>query len=216
MFESQTLIKELLVNQGKLIVFEGPDGIGKSHLAEETCRWLGRLGVEAVQISFPGNVENTLGKLVYELHHFHRDRFYIPAMNPLSLQVLHVAAHIDEIDRVVRPAIEHGTWVILNRFWWSTWVYGMLGNVNPKCLELIIEAERHFWGDLQPSAIFLVRRQEAIRREHAQETFDRLASLYRELSIREQASGVIHDLENSELGASLQSITTVLKEILEQ
>ena len=201
---------------GKLIVFEGPDGIGKSHLAEETSCWLRSMGVETVQVSFPGNAESTLGQLVYDLHHYHSDRFHIRVINPLSLQVLHVAAHIDEIDRAVRPAIEHGTWVILNRFWWSTWVYGMLGNVNQKCLELVIEAERHFWGDLLPSAIFLVRRQEAIRSEHTQETFDRLASLYKELSIREQASGVIHDVENSELGASLQSITRVLKRILEQ
>jgi dTMP kinase len=204
------------VDQGKLIVFEGPDGIGKSHLAEETCGWLRGLGVGAIQVAFPGNAENTLGRLVYDVHHFHGDRFHIPAINPLSLQVLHVAAHIDEIDRVVRPAIERGTWVVLNRFWWSTWVYGMLDGVDEKCLELIIETERLYWGGLLPSAIFLVRRQQAIRREHLQETFDRLALLYRSLSMREQASGVIHEVENSELGASLESIRTVLKGMIER
>jgi dTMP kinase len=204
------------VRQGKLIVFEGPDGIGKSHLAAETCGWLRSISVDALQVSFPGNADNTLGQLVYDVHHYYSDRFHIPALNPLSLQVLHVAAHIDEIDRVVRPAIEHGTWVILNRFWWSTWVYGMRDSVNQECLELIIETERLYWNDLLPSAIFLVRREEAIRREHSQETFDRLSSLYRELSTREQSSGVIHDVENLELGASLESITTVLKGILQQ
>jgi thymidylate kinase len=204
------------LRQGKLIVFEGPDGIGKSHLADETFGWLQGLGVEALQVSFPGSAENTLGRLVYDLHHYHTDRFHIPAINPLSLQVLHIAAHIDEIGRVVRPAIERGTWVILNRFWWSTWVYGMLDSVDQKCLELIIEVEKCCWSDLLPSAIFLVRRQEAIRREHAQDTFDRLSFLYSELFTREQPSGVIHDVDNSELGASLESITTVLKGILEQ
>jgi thymidylate kinase len=169
-----------------------------------------------VQASFPGNAENTLGRLVYDLHHGRSNRFHIPAINPLSLQVLHVAAHIDEIDRVIKPAIKAGTWIILNRFWWSTWVYGMLDKANPRCLELIIEAERHYWGDLAPSAIFLIRRNEPIRHEHPPATFGRLSSLYKELAAREEASGVIHDVENSELGASLTSITQVLQGIVNQ
>jgi dTMP kinase len=204
------------VRQGKLIVFEGPDGVGKSRLAQETCGWLRSMGIEVVELSFPGSTENTLGQLVYDLHHHHSGRFHIRTMNPLSLQVLHIAAHIDEIERAVRPAIARGAWVVLNRFWWSTWVYGMLQNVNQKCLELIIETEKCCWKDLLPNAIFLVRRHEAIRREHAPETFDRLSSLYRQLSTHEHASGVIHDVDNFELGASLESIVTVLKGILER
>ena len=204
------------MDQGKLIVFEGPDGIGKSHLSGETCQWLNSRGVDAVEASFPGNADNTLGGLVYDLHHGHRDHFHIPAINPLSLQMLHVAAHIDEIDRCIKPAITVGTWVILNRFWWSTWVYGMLDNANQKCLELIIEAERLYWGDVVPSAVFLVGRKEAIRQEYAQETFGRLSFLYKQMATREQASGVIHDVENSELEASLATITQVLRGILKR
>src|SRR5277367_194524 len=98
------------MDPGKLIVFEGPDGVGKSHLLGQTYKWLSDRGIHAVQASFPGNAENTLGQLVYDLHHAHSDRFQIPALNPLSLQVLHVAAHIDEIERVIRPAINGGTW----------------------------------------------------------------------------------------------------------
>ena len=182
----------------------------------ETYKWLSDRGVHALQASFPGNAQNTLGQLVYDLHHAHSDRFHIPALNPLSLQVLHIAAHIDEIERVIKPAIKAGTSVILNRFWWSTWVYGMLDNVNQRSLELIIEAERHSWGDVVPSAIFLIKRKEAIRPEHAQEAFDRLSSLYEEMAAREEASGLIHVVENSKLGASLASITQVLQGIVKQ
>ena len=122
------------VDRGKLIVFDGPDGIGKSQLSSDVAAWLNQEGISTQKLSFPGNAENTFGKLVYEIHHKYRDLFQIPAIDPLSMQTLHIAAHIDEIDRAIRPAINSGSWIVLDRFWWSTWVYGMASSVNRKCL----------------------------------------------------------------------------------
>ena len=198
-----------------LIVFEGPDGIGKSQLSNGICQWLNQRGTGAIRLSFPGNAANTLGQLVYEVHHRHVEQFQIPTINPLSLQILHIAAHIDEIDRAIRPAMEAGKWVVLDRFWWSTWVYGMAAKVNEKCLDLVVEAERVYWADLVPAAVFLVKRSAPVRREQSQQKFDRLSQLYEELAQRQLKSLAVHKIENRELAESQNQITSILDRLID-
>jgi dTMP kinase len=61
------------------------------------------------------------------------------------LQTLHVAAHLDAIERKILPALEAGTWVILDRYWWSTWVYGIEQGISSTYLEPVIKAEQARW-----------------------------------------------------------------------
>ena len=77
---------------GKLYVFEGPDGVGKSALSRRFAQQLVALGTDCEYLAFPGNDEGTLGKHIYDLHH-DAQRYGIRALRPASLQVLHVAAH---------------------------------------------------------------------------------------------------------------------------
>lgn len=199
--------------RGKLIVFEGPDGIGKSQLASDTCERLNERGVTSEKLSFPGITPNTLGQLVYDVHHAHNEKFAISSINPLSMQILHVAAHIDEIDRRIRPAIHRGTWIILDRYWWSTWVYGMIAGANQACLELVIRAEQTYWEDIIPAVIFLVRRDEPFRMEHTATTFSNLSSLYDTISERERGNTKVVEIENRELDASRKAILSILNEL---
>jgi thymidylate kinase len=122
---------------GKLLVFEGPDKTGKSSLAHGVTTWLEARGASPVLLGFPGNRPGTLGNLVYRVHH-HPEDYGIRKLNPLSLQTLHIAAHIDAIEQVILPALRSGAWVVLDRFWWSTFVYGLAGNVDGRSLELLI------------------------------------------------------------------------------
>ena len=55
--------------QGRLIVFEGPDGVGKSTLAEQLTVHLREAGVPCEHLAFPGRQPGSLGHLVYDLHH---------------------------------------------------------------------------------------------------------------------------------------------------
>ena len=81
---------------GKLFVFEGGDGIGKSYLANELTRYLESASVPVLPLSFPGKREGSLGKLVYSIHHHPQD-FGVVNMTALGLQALHIAAHLDEV-----------------------------------------------------------------------------------------------------------------------
>ena len=92
---------------GKLYVFEGPDGVGKSTLAQWFASHLQESGYACTLLSFPGKEDGTLGEHVYELHH-DPARFGIQSLSAASLQLLHVAAHIDAIETRIKPLLNEG------------------------------------------------------------------------------------------------------------
>ena len=146
--------------QGRLIVFEGPDNVGKSTLAERLTNRLAAAGVPCEQLAFPGNRPSSLGRLVYNLHH-DRSGLTFAEINATSLQMLHIAAHIDAIEEHILPAIRSGSWIVLDRFWWSTWVYGRSFGLPERSLETMIKLEQLHWGVTTPDVLFLVERRSA-------------------------------------------------------
>ena len=171
--------------RGRLIVFEGPDSVGKTTLAKALVDELIRRGVPCEYFSFPGRAPGTLGRLVYGVHH-DPGEFGIDHIEPASLQVLHVAAHLDAIGWRILPALEAGRSVILDRFWWSTVVYGIVGGVDRGVLDAMIELELQGWGEAEPAVAFLVTRRSPLRKEGSDERWRQLRDAYGELA-REQA-----------------------------
>ena len=156
-----------MTTSGKLYVFEGPDGVGKSTLADWFASHLRESGIRCILLSFPGKETGTLGKHVYELHH-DPARFEIKALPPASLQLLHVAAHIDAIENRIKPLLADGTTVVLDRFWWSTFVYGIVGGASPSVLDQMVALERAVWDPVLPDRLFLITRSEPLRSEPTQ------------------------------------------------
>lgn len=152
------------MTKGQLVVFEGPDGVGKSELAARFESWLVEHGFPAQLLSFPGKEEGTVGKLVYDLHS-DPARFDVTGLTAASLQALHIAAHLDAIERRIIPVIKSNRAVVLDRFWWSTYVYGITSNVDRKILEAMIETEKVAWGTEKPSILFLIDRSQPLRPE---------------------------------------------------
>ena len=176
--------------QGKLIVFEGPDGVGKSTLAEQLTDHLRATGVPCERLAFPGRRPGTLGRLVYDLHH-DASGLGLGEVNPTSLQLLHIAAHVDAIEGHILPALRAGTWIVLDRFWWSTWVYGAAFGVSEPSLKAMIELERLHWGHIKPDVLFLVERDSGTA-----DNGDGLQARYRELANREQLHSRVVALNN--------------------
>ena len=145
------------VDTGRLIVFEGPDGVGKSTLALALTNRLAAIGLSCEHLSFPGKEEGTLGSLVYNVHHRPAE-YGIGAITAASLQALHIAAHLDTIERRIIPALNEGCWVILDRFWWSTWAYGHVDAVDRATLDAMVQVERLHWCGVEPDALFLLDR----------------------------------------------------------
>src|ERR1700736_1746011 len=149
---------------GQLVVFEGPDGVGKSELAVQFKSWLLEHGFAAELLSFPGKEEGTLGKLVYDLHS-HPEQFHVTGLTPASLQALHIAAHLDAIERRIIPSLKSDRIVVLDRFWWSTYVYGIVSGVDRDVLDRMIGTEKAAWGITKPTVLFVIDRSEPLRPE---------------------------------------------------
>ena len=141
---------------GRLVVLEGVDDVGKSTVASTLATKISKSRPANV-LAFPGNEPGSVGKWVYDLHHDPERQ----SINQTSLQLLHVAAQIDCIESQVKPLIKGGRDVILDRYWWSTYVYGVVGGVEVSRLEKMIDLEIEVWGNCQPDCIVLLRREAA-------------------------------------------------------
>lgn len=169
-------------SRGKLIVFEGVDATGKTTLCKELCASL-RQQCRIRHCHFPGTQKGTLGELIYRIHHLHRTEFGVLTIDPCSLQLLHIAAHVDTIESEIKPALRDGEWVILDRFWWSAYVYGLDDGVPETQLQLMVDIEKKAWGSVLPDILFLVDSVAPLRddetdscaRQRKRQTYDRLA-----------------------------------------
>ena len=166
------------MTKGRLVVFEGPDGSGKTTLHGSVSESMPT--DVTLALAFPGNTPRSLGKLVHDIHHGHFTSIDPPSQ--AALQLLHVAAHLEAIQRLIRPAIESGKTVLLDRYWWSTWVYGIHDGVPRSLVDRMIAVEQSFLGDLAPDVVFLLIPPEPHGKEISAARYKGLSVLYREVA----------------------------------
>ncbi len=141
--------------EGRLIILEGVDEVGKSTLGEALVEKLRQYRQRVELLSFPGRESGTLGGLVYNIHH-HPEEFGICTLNPGALQTMHVASHVDAIEQRITPLLSQGVIVVLDRFWWSTIVYGQVAGLSESFLKAIVQVEEDIWSGVQPDIAFLI------------------------------------------------------------
>lgn len=102
---------------GRLITLEGGEGVGKSTQARLLCDWLSGQGTSAVATREPGGTpgaEAIRGLLLGGSE----DRWSVT-----TEALLVAAARSDHVERLIRPALAAGKWVICDRFLDSTLAY---------------------------------------------------------------------------------------------
>lgn len=168
--------------QGRIFVFEGPDGVGKTSLSKMFALHLleERGDGKVVCTSFPGREKGTLGRLIYNVHH-NPEEFLITDMCETSLQILHIAAHIDALHRL-GPLLDRGYDVVLDRYWWSPVVYGALFSEYQEALELAVDAEMSVWETVpRPTFICLIDRDTSLKDDQSPEDWQELRVGYKAL-----------------------------------
>jgi dTMP kinase len=134
--------------RGRFITFEGGEGTGKSTQASLLAQRLRALGVGVVLTREPGG---SPGAEI--IRHVILSGAAKP-FGPHAEAILFAAARDDHIRNTIMPALEHGRWVISDRFADSTRVYqGAIGNVEAS---LIQGLERITVGDLKPDITFIL------------------------------------------------------------
>lgn len=199
-----------------LIIFEGPDGTGKSTISALIAELFEHEGIPCHLMTFPGREPRTLGKLVYDIHH-DPSSYDIDEITPASKQTLHIAAHLDAIERLIRPTLLSGTAILLDRYWWSTWVYGIVDGVERGLLRKLVDVERISWGELLPTAAFIFRRQSPIDRNVDIHYWTLLGRRYAELAKRERHRHHVEIIDNENtISECMETVLSKLNAIIEQ
>ena len=189
---------------GKLFVIEGPDGIGKSSICEEVCNVLINNKIKISQLSFPGKIEGTLGKFVYDIHHGEYKKL-ISKTTPTALQAMHIAAHIDYIESIIKPKLESGVNIILDRFWWSTLIYGQEEGICEEILYNMIKLEESVWGQVKPSIIFYINVDKPFNNQEKNK-WDSLKKHYDKFIYSTNNNNTTHVVSNTDIKKAVKEI----------
>ena len=195
---------------GSLLVLEGPDGVGKTTLAQRLHDHLRSLDVDCLRVAFPGSEAGSVGLLVHRLHH-NPAQFDLGETVQAALQLLHVAAHVDALERRILPALREGRVVILDRSWWSTVVYGREFGLDAEAVQALVHCEKHFWQGAVPTATFLLTRM-AAEDEHG--NYHALADRYHELARSEEDQHHVYIVGNdANIEQTLQRIIDIIADL---
>lgn len=121
--------------RGRFITLEGGEGVGKSTLQMALAIRLRSMGIEVVTTREPGGTP--LAERIRELALRPPEH---EAWSPMAEALLMNAARSDHLDKLIRPALTNGQWVISDRFSDSTLVYQSVKGGVPKDVLQQIEA----------------------------------------------------------------------------
>jgi len=121
---------------GRFITFEGGEGSGKTTQVRLLAEGLRSKGIEPILTREPGG-----SPFAEQVRGLALDPATAPH-SPLSEALLFYAARADHVEKLIRPALVAGRWVICDRFSDSTRVYQVEAGGLPlevfKALELIV------------------------------------------------------------------------------
>ncbi|MHB8076576.1 nucleotide kinase domain-containing protein [Desulfosporosinus fructosivorans] len=182
-------------NRGKLFILEGIDHVGKTTILSGLCDKLNRAGIPFSKYSLPGKEPDTLGNLVYHLHHSMGE--YVNGMiDPISLQLLHIAAHIDTINSKILPDLKSGKIVLLDRSWWSTYAYGIANGISKRIIKKLIAPEIDVLNKVSIGKIFLIKR-DIFESEYDIKKTNNILNIYEELKNKYETLDLVMEINNN-------------------
>ena len=108
------------MERGKLVVFEGTEGSGKSTQLRLLSERLSAAGIPAVALREPGGtpVGDTIREILLDPN---------GKVTPAAEALLFLASRAELIRREVQPALKRGDVVLMDRFFLSTYAYQIAG-----------------------------------------------------------------------------------------
>ena len=132
------------MEKGKLITVEGVDGAGKSTQMAVIDQALRERGIDLVRTREPGGPE-TAEKI--------RKLLLNEPMSPKCELMLMFAAREENLDKIIRPALAKGQWVLCDRFTDASYAYQGYG--RGRSIEEIRALQNFVHPDLNPDLTVL-------------------------------------------------------------
>ncbi len=133
---------------GRFITFEGIDGCGKTTQLRMLAQWLRERGQDVVETVEPGGT--AIGRQIRKI-------LLDPAnadLRPRAELLLYFASRAQNVDEVIRPALEAGRTVLCDRFTDSTLVYQGCGRGLDT--EVVRDLDRIACRGLMPDITILI------------------------------------------------------------
>ena len=159
----------MAVRAGRLLVVEGPEGAGKSTQVRRLATRLREIGVPCALHREPGGTP--LGDRIREILLEPGGR-----LTPRAETALFLASRAELVATTVRPALQNGTIVILDRFFLSTYAYQVHGRGLPE--DEVRDANAFATAGLIPDLTIVLRLPfaEGLRRADTRGARDRMES----------------------------------------
>jgi dTMP kinase len=136
------------MERGRFITFEGIDGCGKTTQFRILAQWLRDRGKEVVETVEPGGT--AIGQQIRRI-------LLDPAsaeIQPRTELLLYFASRAQNVEQVIRPALEAGSIVLCDRFTDSTLVYQGCGRGLDT--DVVRDLDRIACRGLKPDLTFLI------------------------------------------------------------
>lgn len=143
----------------KFITLEGSEGVGKTTNLEHIKTLLTERGIDFVVTREPGGTE--LGEQLRDLLLGHKH----DGMADETELLMMFAARSEHLDKVIKPALANGQWVLCDRFTDATYAYQ--GGGRGIDLHRISVLEDYVQGDCRPDLTLLLDAPIEIGRERA-------------------------------------------------
>jgi dTMP kinase len=135
-------------HQGRFITFEGIDGCGKTTQFRLLAQWLREQGRDVVETVEPGGT--AIGQQIRKI-------LLDPAsagLHPRAELLLYFASRAQNVDEIIRPALDAGRIVLCDRFTDSTLVYQ--GSGRGLDTNIVRDLDRIACRGLVPDLTFLI------------------------------------------------------------
>lgn len=133
--------------RGRFVTLEGGEGAGKSTQVRHLLARIQALGLPVTATREPGGSSGA--EAIRSLVLDSPERF-----SPLAEALLFSAARADHLERLIRPALKAGTWVVCDRFADSTRAYqGAAGGLD---VEIVSRLERLVVANTKPDLTIIL------------------------------------------------------------
>lgn len=147
--------------RGKFITLEGVEGVGKSTNLATIEKVLQSLNIDYIKSREPGgsSIAERIRALLLDPE--------AEPMSELAELLLVFAARAEHLEKVIRPSLENGVWVLCDRFTDATFAYQ--GGGRGLSTAIINQLQALVQGDLRPDLTVILDLDPAIGLERARE-----------------------------------------------